>query len=104
MSVEIIDTALAWRASGAAVALATVTRTWGSSPAPAGSQMAIAADGRFAGSVSGGCIEAAVIEAARSVMETQVPVLLAFGVSTARAWEVGLACGGEVEVFVEPLA
>ncbi|WP_459674613.1 XdhC family protein [Acidisoma sp. 7E03] len=101
---EVIDTALAWRASGTAVALATVTRTWGSAPAPAGSQMAIATDGRFAGSVSGGCIEAAVIEAAGRVIESGTPSLLAFGVTEARAWEVGLACGGEVEVFLEPLA
>lgn len=101
---EIIDTALAWHAGGATVALATVTRTWGSSPAPAGSQMAIAADGRIAGSVSGGCIEAAVAEAARAVLASGRPALLSFGVSDARAWEVGLACGGQVEVFVEALA
>jgi xanthine dehydrogenase accessory factor len=101
---ETIETALLWRAEGEGVALATVTRTWGSSPAPAGSQMAIAADGRFAGSVSGGCIEAAVIDAAQQVIGSGAPRLLSFGVTEARAWEVGLACGGQVEVFVEPLA
>lgn len=101
---EIIETALQWRAAGDGVALATVTRTWGSSPAPAGSQMAVAADGRFAGSVSGGCIEAAVIEAAHRVIGTAQPVLLSYGVTEERAWEVGLACGGKVEVFVEALA
>lgn len=101
---ETIETALLWRAEGAGVALATVTRTWGSSPAPAGSQMAVAADGRFAGSVSGGCIEAAVMSAAAQVIGTGRPALLSFGVTQERAWDVGLACGGEVEVFVEPLA
>jgi xanthine/CO dehydrogenase XdhC/CoxF family maturation factor len=100
---ETIETALLWRGQGAGVALATVTRTWGSSPAPAGSQMAIAADGRFAGSVSGGCIEAAVIDAAVRVIATGTPALLSFGVTEERAWEVGLACGGQVEVFVEAL-
>lgn len=101
---EILDLALAWRAGGEAVALATVVETWGSSPAPAGSQMAIAADGRYAGSVSGGCIEAAVADAAAGVLATGQPALLAFGVTQERAWEVGLACGGEVRIFVEALA
>lgn len=101
---ETIETAWLWRAEGAEVALATVIRSWGSSPAPAGSQMVITADGRFAGSVSGGCIEAAVIGAAAQVIETGRPALLSFGVTQERAWEVGLACGGEVEVFLEPLA
>lgn len=100
---EVIDTALAWRATGLRVAIATVSRSWGSSPAPAGSQMAIGEDGRLAGSVSGGCIEGAVAEAAREVMESGRPRLLSFGVTQERAWEVGLACGGQVEVFVERL-
>ena len=86
------------------MALATVTETWGSSPRPAGSQMAITASGRMAGSVSGGCIEGAVAEAARETMTNGVPRLLDFGVTNERAWEVGLACGGKVKVFVEALA
>ena len=98
---DILGLALHWRATGEAVALATVTETWGSSPAPAGSQMAISAAGRYAGSVSGGCIEGAVVDAAASVMASGKPALLEFGVSQERAWEVGLACGGKIQVFVE---
>ncbi len=85
------------------MAIATVTETWGSSPRPAGSQMAISSAGRILGSVSGGCIEGAVAEVGREVMETGTPRLLEFGVSNERAWEVGLACGGRVKVFVERL-
>jgi len=85
------------------VALATVVRTWGSSPRRPGSQMVIAGSGRMAGSVSGGCIEVAVAEAAHAVIGTGVAQLLCFGVSDQQAWQVGLACGGEVQVFVERL-
>ncbi len=101
---DILSLALQWRAKGERVALATVTETWGSSPAPAGSQMAIGAGGHYAGSVSGGCVEAAVVDAASAVMVSGEPVLLEFGVSQERAWEVGLACGGRVQIFVETLA
>ena len=90
-----------WRASGKAVALATVTRTWGSSPRPAGSHLAINEDGDFAGSVSGGCIEGAVVEAALNVIQTGKSQTLEYGVTNDMAWEVGLACGGKVHVFVE---
>ena len=101
---DVLRTAAAWRAAGEQVAVATVTETWGSSPRPAGSQMAITKSGRMAGSVSGGCIEGAVADAARQTIDTGMPQLLDFGVSNERAWEVGLACGGKVKVFVERLS
>ncbi len=101
---DILTVAAGWRAAGEQVALATVTETWGSSPRPAGSQMAVTASGKMAGSVSGGCIEGAVADAARQTMASGVPQLLDFGVTNERAWEVGLACGGKVKVFVETLA
>ena len=98
---DILGIIAAWHGEGEAVALATVVRTWGSSPRPCGSQMAITLSGRMAGSVSGGCIEGAVAEAAQGVLASGAPALLSFGVTNERAWEVGLACGGEVSVFVE---
>lgn len=101
---DILAVAAAWAQAGETVAIATVTETWGSSPRPAGSRMAISKSGRIAGSVSGGCIEGAVAEAAQDVMATGTPKLLDFGVTNEMAWEVGLACGGKVKVFVEPLA
>ncbi|MGH7043613.1 MAG: XdhC family protein [Acetobacteraceae bacterium] len=107
MSVDVEDVlaqAARWRDAGEQVAIATVTETWGSSPRPAGSQMAVTKSGRMAGSVSGGCIEGAVADAALRTMETGTPQLLDFGVTNERAWEVGLACGGKVKVFVEALA
>ncbi|WP_159350779.1 XdhC family protein [Roseomonas harenae] len=101
---DILGTARAWRAAGERVALATVVETWGSSPRPAGSRLAVTATGRLAGSVSGGCIEGAVADVAKQVMESGTPQLLDFGITDERAWEVGLACGGKLKVFVEPLA
>ncbi len=98
---EVLEQAAAWRAAGRGVALATVVATWGSSPRPAGSQLAIDQDGRMAGSVSGGCIEGAVVREAQEVIAGGVPRLLEFGVTNEQAWEVGLACGGRVRVFVE---
>jgi len=103
-SEDILATAAAWRAEGEKVAIATVVETWGSSPRPAGSRLAVTASGRLAGSVSGGCIEGAVADAAKQAMATGMPQLLDFGVSDERAWEVGLSCGGKVKVFVEPLS
>ena len=100
---DVLGVAAGWLAEGEQVALATVVRTWGSSPRPAGSQMAVTASGRMAGSVSGGCIEGAVAEAARRTMETGAVQLLDYGISNERAWEVGLACGGKLEVFLERL-
>ena len=98
---SLLATAAAWYRDGRGVAVATVVATWGSSPRPAGSQLVIDDRGHFAGSVSGGCVEAAVIEAAGGVIASGAPALLEFGVSNARAWEVGLACGGRIQVFVE---
>jgi xanthine dehydrogenase accessory factor len=100
----VVHQALAWRAAGRKVALATVARTWGSSPRPAGSKLAVNEATEFVGSVSGGCIEGAVIQEALEVMTTGVSRMLEFGVSDETAWEVGLACGGKVEVFVEAVA
>jgi xanthine/CO dehydrogenase XdhC/CoxF family maturation factor len=97
----VVHQALAWRAAGRKVALATVARTWGSSPRPAGSKLAVNDATEFVGSVSGGCIEGAVIQEALEVMATGVSRVLEFGVSDETAWQVGLACGGKVEVFVE---
>ena len=100
---QVLEQAAAWRAAGHGVALATVVRTWGSAPRPAGSQFVINEDGAFVGSVSGGCIEAAVAQEARqSIRDGQIR-RLSFGVSDEHAWEVGLACGGEIEIFVEPV-
>lgn len=101
---DVLGIAAGWFSAGEEVAIATVTSTWGSSPRPAGSRMAVTRSGRMAGSVSGGCIEGAVAEAARRSLETGVPQLLDFGVTDERAWEVGLACGGKVAVFVEKLS
>ena len=99
----ILQTAWEWRNAGKQVALATVVHTWGSSPRQAGSRLAVREDGFFVGSVSGGCVEAAVVEEALQVMRSGQSKLLEFGVSHERAWEVGLACGGKVQIFVEPV-
>jgi len=98
---DILEQAAAWRAAGRKVALATVVKTWGSSPRPVGSQLAVDDKGAMLGSVSGGCIEGAVIREAMEAMEDGRARLLEFSVSNEQAWEVGLACGGRVEVFVE---
>ena len=100
---DVLERAAEWRDAGKGVALATVVTTWGSSPRPVGSQLAIDEAGNMHGSVSGGCIEGAVVHEARQVMEDGKPRLLDFGVSDEMAWEVGLACGGKVEVWVEKL-
>ena len=98
---DILGTVAAWREAGRDVGLATVIATWGSSPRPVGSQLVVDGDGRFEGSVSGGCIEGAVIQTAKDVMQSGQPEVLEFGVSDEQAWEVGLACGGTVRVYVE---
>ena len=90
-----------WCAAGRGVALATVVQTWGSSPCPAGSQLAVADDGRFEGSVSGGCVEGAVVERAAAVIASGEPELLEFQVADESAWDVGLACGGSVRIYLE---
>ncbi|HEY4252022.1 MAG TPA: XdhC family protein [Roseomonas sp.] len=101
---DILATAGAWAAAGEQVAIATVVETWGSSPRPAGSQLVVTMSGRMAGSVSGGCIEGAVADAAKDAMRSGAPKLLDFGISDETAWQVGLSCGGKLKVFVEPLA
>ncbi len=98
---DMLTTAAAWLAEEGAVAVATVVQTWGSSPRRPGSRLLVAPSGRMAGSVSGGCIEVAVAEASSDVLLTGEARLLSFGVTDERAWEVGLACGGRVQVFVE---
>ena len=98
---DVLEQAAAWRAEGRKVAIATVVETWGSSPRPAGSRLAVEDRGAFVGSVSGGCIEGAVVTEALLAMEDRQPRLLSFGVTNEMAWEVGLACGGRVRVFVE---
>jgi len=97
----VVTQALAWLDAGRGVALATVARTWGSSPRPAGSKLAVSDAAEFVGSVSGGCIEGAVIQEALEIMASGGSRVLAFGVSDETAWEVGLACGGKIEVLVE---
>jgi xanthine/CO dehydrogenase XdhC/CoxF family maturation factor len=100
---EILEKARAWRDGGLGVALATVVSTWGSAPRPAGSHLAVNERGEIVGSVSGGCVEGAVVEEAMVVIRDGRPRLLEYGVTNERAWEVGLACGGRVQVFVERL-
>ena len=100
---EVLLAAQEWKAGGHRVALATVVKTWGSSPRPAGSHLVVRDDSFFLGSVSGGCVEGRVVEEALSVMQSGEPKLVEFGVSNDEAWEVGLACGGRVEIFVEAL-
>jgi len=104
MTSEILDIARNWLDDGRRVALATVVDTWGSSPCPAGSKLVVSGDGQFAGSVSGGCVESAVIETAQKVITSGRSELLEFGVTNERAWEVGLACGGTVRIHVQALA
>jgi len=101
MPADVLEQVAEWRSEGRGVALATVIATWGSSPRPAGSQLAVDEQGRMSGSVSGGCVEGAVVETAREVIETGAHQVLDFGVTDEMAWEVGLACGGEMQVFVE---
>lgn len=100
---EVLAQAEAWLEEGREVALATVVTTWGSSPRPVGSQLLVDDRNNMVGSVSGGCIEGAVVSEARAAMKDGKPRLLDFGVSDEMAWEVGLACGGKVEVYVERL-
>lgn len=102
-SPDAIDQALTWLAAGRSVALATVVDTWGSAPRRPGSHMAIDGEGRFAGSVSGGCVEVAVVAEAGVALERAEPRLVTYGVADADAWAVGLACGGSIQVLVTPV-
>lgn len=97
----VLETASRWLDEGRSVALATVVETWGSAPQPIGSQLAIDGDGNFEGSVSGGCVEGAVVTEALDAIASGKPKLLQFGVADETAWKVGLACGGRISVYVE---
>ena len=92
-----------WMSEGRDVAIATVMETWGSAPRPVGSHLVIDADGNFEGSVSGGCVEGAVITEAIEVIAEGEPRMLEFGVADETAWRVGLSCGGKIRVYVERL-
>jgi xanthine/CO dehydrogenase XdhC/CoxF family maturation factor len=92
-----------WREDGESIALATVVKTAGSTPRPVGAKMAITGSGKVSGSVSGGCLESAIYEEAQDVLRTGQPKLIHYGISDDMAFEVGLSCGGQVDVFVEQL-
>jgi xanthine/CO dehydrogenase XdhC/CoxF family maturation factor len=100
---DILKEAEAWKRAGRGVALATVVETWGSAPRPTGSHLVIDEEGNFLGSVSGGCVEGAVIGEALEVIGDGKPRLLEFGVADETAWRVGLSCGGTIRVYVEPV-
>jgi len=101
---EVLSELEAWTAGGEQIALATVVETWGSSPRPLGSKMIVTRSGKMAGSVSNGCIEGAVFEESQKVLKAGKPRLAAFGVADDVAFSVGLACGGHIEVYIQPLA
>ena len=101
---DVLTIAETWRQAGREVALATVVETWGSAPRATGSHLVIDSDGNFEGSVSGGCVEGAVIGEAVDVIASGAPRMLEFGVADETAWEVGLSCGGRIKVYVEKIA
>ncbi len=103
MPLDALGTAEKWVDEGRGVAIATVVETWGSAPRPVGSQLVIDADGNFEGSVSGGCVEGAVVAEAADILQTGEPRMLEFGVADETAWQVGLSCGGKISVYVERL-
>lgn len=98
---EILKAAEEWRKAGRGVALATVIETWGSAPRPVGSNLVIDSEGNFLGSVSGGCVEGAVVTEALDVIDSGKARTLEFGVADETAWKVGLSCGGTISVLVE---
>jgi xanthine dehydrogenase accessory factor len=100
---EVLSELIEWTTTGEEIALATVIETWGSSPRPLGSKMAVTRSGKMAGSVSNGCIEGAVFDEAQKVLKSGEPKVAAFGVADDVAFDVGLACGGHIEVFIQPL-
>ena len=101
---DVLDSLETWRQNNEEIAVATVVKTWGSAPRPVGSKLVLTRSGGIAGSVSGGCVEGAVIDEGRSVLDTGKPSLLTFQVADEEAWEVGLPCGGTIQVFVEPFS
>lgn len=100
---EVLNDITAWQSRGDGIALATVVRTHGSTPRQVGAKMAVNSRGEFVGSVSGGCVEGAVIDEARRVLKTGKPCLVRYGISDEFGWSVGLSCGGGIEVFIEKL-
>src|SRR6266545_6226916 len=100
---DILSDLDSWRSDDKSIALATVIQTWGSSPRREGAKMALTPDGKITGSVSGGCVEGAVFDTGVEVLKSNRPQLLHFGVADETAWEVGLACGGSIDIFVQPL-
>jgi xanthine/CO dehydrogenase XdhC/CoxF family maturation factor len=98
---DILREAERWRREGRGVAIATVVETWGSAPRPTGSHLVVDGEGTFLGSVSGGCVEGAVITEAMDVIEDGRPRMLEFGVADETAWQAGLSCGGRIRVYVE---
>jgi xanthine dehydrogenase accessory factor len=101
---DVLEDVDAWTARGDAVALATVISVKRSAPRPPGSKMAVNEHGEISGAVSGGCVEGAVVEVAEQVLGGAEPQLLQFGIADEEAWDVGLPCGGEIEVYVERYA
>src|SRR4051794_40582751 len=101
---EVLARAEQWRAEGEQVALATVVATRRSAPRPLGSKLVVTASGRMFGSVSGGCVEADVAERAKAVLAGASPEVVSYGIADDEAWTVGLRCGGEIDVFVEPFS
>jgi xanthine/CO dehydrogenase XdhC/CoxF family maturation factor len=100
---DILREAEAWRRAGRGVAVATVVETWGSAPRPVGSHLIIDDAANFLGSVSGGCVEGAVITEAMDVIADGRPRMLEFGIADETAWQVGLTCGGRIRIYVEPV-
>jgi len=100
---DVLNEAEGWLSDGHKVALATVIQTWGSAPRPVGSQLAIRDDTAFVGSVSGGCIEGDVVTRALDALREGRSEVVEYGVSDAKAWEVGLACGGQIKIYIEPV-
>jgi xanthine dehydrogenase accessory factor len=100
---DILNEILDWQQADEQIALATVVRASGSSPRPVGAKLAVTASGKMAGSVSGGCVEGAVFETAMQVLESGKPELVHYGISDELAWDVGPSCGGQIDVFIEPL-
>ena len=99
---ELLDTLAGWEQDGTAVGRAVVVRTFGSAPRPEGAVLLYAADGRIAGSVSGGCVEGAAAEEIETARATGRARVIRYGISDEQAWDVGLACGGTIDVLVEP--
>lgn len=100
---DVLDTIERWQTQGKRIAMATVIRAEGSAPRREGAKLVVSSDGEMAGSVSGGCVETDVLAHAQEVLRTGEPRLLRYAITDDMVWEVGLACGGVIEVFVEPL-